>query len=131
MLKLLIILLPAPHRACLERLLVFAGKVAARAETKVSSPSADSGDAAEPQGGNKMTAMNIALVIGPNILREETKADAPNGPPTSKAAMQQAALQASKELADSQTVADVIRALIENEAELWTVLFYPLPFLLG
>ena len=69
-----------------------------------------------------MTAMNLALVLGPNILREEIKSDTlANGPPTSKAAIQQAASQARKELADSATVADVVRALIEQHADLWTV----------
>ncbi|CAH0746591.1 unnamed protein product [Diatraea saccharalis] len=91
-LRLIVQLLPAAHRDTLHALLSFLSQLAAHAED-------------EHQPGNKMDAANLATVFAPNILHKNK--------PNETASAEQ--------LSERADVINVVRQLVERQAELWTL----------
>ncbi|KAI5632554.1 rhoGAP domain-containing protein [Phthorimaea operculella] len=91
-LKLIVQLLPAAHRDTLNALLSFLSELATHAE-----------DDREP--GNKMDAANLATVFAPNILHRNKPNEAAS----------------AEQLSERADVINVVRLLVERQAELWTL----------
>ncbi|XP_053616683.1 uncharacterized protein RhoGAP102A isoform X2 [Plodia interpunctella] len=94
--RLIVQLLPAAHRDTLNALLSFLAQLATH--------SADSEDDREP-AGNKMTSANLATIFAPNILHRNK----PNEPAS------------SEQLSERVDVINVVRTLVERQAELWAL----------
>ncbi|GBP48041.1 Rho GTPase-activating protein 6 [Eumeta japonica] len=90
--RLVVQLLPVAHRDTLSALLAFLAQLAMHAP-----------DALQP--GNKMDAANLATVFAPNILHRNK----PNEPAS------------AEQLSERADVINVVRLLIERQAELWTL----------
>ncbi|RVE52296.1 hypothetical protein evm_003086, partial [Chilo suppressalis] len=90
--RLIVQLLPAAHRDTLHALLSFLSQLAAHAED-------------QHQPGNKMDAANLATVFAPNILHKNK--------PNETASAEQ--------LSERADVINVVRLLVERQAELWTL----------
>jgi len=121
--RLLLTLLPNAHRAVLEVLLRFlsgignAAEMTARSEPRPpSAPNTTNANSA----GTLMTYQNLALVIAPNILREEMRPETTPGKNSSSASL--AGNLAGRELLDSGKVTECVRQLISgyNDA-MWIV----------
>lgn len=91
-LKLLVQLLPAAHRDTLNALLSFLAELAAH-----------SGDDRAP--GNKMNVLSIATIFAPNILHRSKPNEAAG----------------AEQLSEGADVINVVRLLVERQAELWTL----------
>ncbi|XP_037303625.1 uncharacterized protein LOC115455561 isoform X2 [Manduca sexta] len=91
-LRLIVQLLPAAHRDTLNALLSFLALLAGHAE-----------DSTQP--GNKMDAANLATIIAPNILHRNKPNEAAS----------------AEQLSDRADVINVVRLLVERQAELWTL----------
>ncbi|CAH2055946.1 unnamed protein product, partial [Iphiclides podalirius] len=90
--RLIVQLLPAAHRDTLNALLTFLAQLASHAE-----------DDAEP--GNKMDAANLATIFAPNILHRNKPNEAAS----------------AEQLSERADVINVVRQLVERQAELWTL----------
>ncbi|CAH2088231.1 unnamed protein product [Euphydryas editha] len=91
-LRLIVQLLPAAHRDTLNALLSFLSQLAGHAED-------------DQQPGNKMDAANLATIFAPNILHRNK--------PNETASAEQ--------LSERADVINVVRQLVERQAELWTL----------
>ncbi|XP_041969088.1 uncharacterized protein LOC121725953 isoform X2 [Aricia agestis] len=94
-LRLLVHLLPAAHRDTLHALLSFLSLLASHCADDVQAS----------KEGNMMNAANIATIFAPNILHKNKGNEAAG----------------SEQLSERTDVIDVVRTLVERQAELWTL----------
>ncbi|XP_068622936.1 uncharacterized protein [Battus philenor] len=90
--RLIVQLLPAAHRDTLNALLTFLAQLASHSE-----------DDSEP--GNKMDAANLATIFAPNILHRNKPNEAAS----------------AEQLSERADVINVVRVLVERQAELWAL----------
>ncbi|XP_052749731.1 uncharacterized protein LOC113512037 isoform X2 [Galleria mellonella] len=91
-LKLIVQLLPAAHRDTLNALLSFLAQLATHSED-------------DHQPGNKMDAANLATIFAPNILHRNKPNEAAS----------------AEQLSERVDVINVVRQLVERQAELWAL----------
>ncbi|KAK0145004.1 Rho GTPase-activating protein 6 [Merluccius polli] len=101
-LQLLIYLLPPCNSDTLQRLLHFLFTVAAHADDRLAS------DGAEVTG-NKMTALNLATIFGPNLLHKQKNSD------------KEFAVQSFARAEESSTIIAVVQSMISNYQTLFMV----------
>jgi hypothetical protein len=134
-------LLPPVHRLLLERILQFLKEIAVNSEDRAPHPKekVDPGLIDPETGlikGNLMTASNLAVVIGPNILREKQASNDDNrasvySSKTSRHASihfvgdnvvsKESLLSPAEELSDSASVVNIMKLMIEHWTELFEV----------
>ncbi|KAI3656865.1 hypothetical protein MP638_001576 [Amoeboaphelidium occidentale] len=113
-LRCLIVLLPASHRHLLESLLAFLHAVSDNSDDKPLPPGVTLTDAVIENDvikGNLMNSSNLAVVMGPNILRENRQDDRKNE--KTRASYNESEL-ATQELNDSNAVVYVVQKLIDH-----------------